>query len=73
MDPAKAIDKLFEEFIEPAELEQANTIQFKEDLLYNYRVNQYYERNENIFKKMTQDYVKAGKPRISPAEAIYFT
>ena len=53
MDPAKAIDKLFEEFIEPAELEQANTIQFKEDLLYNYRVNQYYERNERIFKIMT--------------------
>ena len=66
----QAIDKLFEEFINPAELEIANTMEFKEGLLYNYRVNQYFERNENTFKRMLSRYTKAGKVMISPQQVV---
>ena len=72
MNLAIAIERLFAEYIDPAGLDVANTMEFRESLLYTFKVNQYYERNEGVFKTILAGYTKAGKPCISPTECIYF-
>jgi len=57
----QAISRLFKEHIEPAGCVIADTQQFRDEHLYNYRVNQYFERNEPVFKKIHSEYNYAGK------------
>ena len=47
-----AITKVFKEYIDPAGFEVADTMDFREQLLYTYHVNQYLERNEIPLKKI---------------------
>lgn len=69
----QAITKLFKEHIEPsAAYEEANTMEIREQYLYNYRVNQYLERNEAVLRKIHSEYNYAGKSYLTPLDAINF-
>ena len=46
---AKAMSLLFEDYIDKAGFELANTMEFREKYLYFNKVNIYFERNKKIF------------------------
>lgn len=45
---------------------------FREEYLYTFRVNQYFERNDPLFKRMHAEYNYAGKHCLSPTDAVNF-
>lgn len=69
----QAINKLFKDHIYPHydPLHYAQD-RFREEYLYTYRVNQYYERNEPVIKRIHAEYNYAGKHCLSPIDAVNF-
>ena len=65
-----AIQKLFAEHIDPAEFEVVDTNEFRENFLYTFKVNQFFERNMPVLERLRDEYVHAGKKALNPQEAL---
>ena len=63
---------LFEEYIDPANFDSANTMEFRGKHLYFSKVNLYFERNKKIFEHMLNPYNIQGKKAMSLENATFF-
>ena len=65
-----AIQKLFAEHIDPAEFEVVDTNEFRENFLYTFKVNQFFERNMPVLERLRDQYNHAGMKVLNPHEAL---
>lgn len=67
-----AVERLVEEHLIPAQLDVANAQDFRDNFLYTFRVDQYFENNERVLKIIHKQFGYAGKQVMTSSDAVYF-
>ena len=67
-----AITRLFKEHINPAGFEIADTDEFRDNHLYTFKVNQFFDRNAPVLERLINEYhYTGGKKALKPEDALY--
>ena len=66
-----AIKRLFIEHINPAGFEIAETNEFRDNYLYTFKVNQFFDRNSPILEKIHCEYHTSGRNALKVEDTIY--